>query len=209
MNYYLSNAITFPNTYDGEFEKVYNEKLKKLVDNIDVECTKDKLNLLENGDLTLLYNDATILIVSAMSKCIKIDQFEFSKLFLDFVVDQDQKSEESVYCSKVNLKELEPSSELAQISKVRREYDRECQFYSHPDIHQYSITLYGLEKSFGGLTGTCFEIPKKFENLISLKTIVLASENNKELKKREAKKVFASMTEKLDKLANCVLEKVK
>lgn len=209
LSYYFKKLSQKADTNSDNNLKTSLKKLTKLIDNVDNTCTKQELGLEENGNQTLLPVESTILIASAMSKCIKIDHFDFSNLFLDFAIQDYYKSSESIYCTQYHLQKLEPESKLARISKFTDEFKLKCLFYGRVNIHSFSDTINSLEKSVGNLDGTCAEVSDEFRTLVSYKALLLASEQNEELKRSEMKNLFDNVTNKLHIIANCILSKVK
>ena len=179
----------------------YYEKLAKVEDAIDTDCVKEKLNLPEFGDKTLLDVEADILIASAKSKCIKIDPIAFADLFVNFAAWDYESSD----CARHKLHELEPTSKLAQFTRIDKKL--ECKNYSSR-LDPYRT--YRYEASIGRLNeSTCGVLNKENVDIISHKTLLISLEKDEELKKIEMKERFALATEKLHKLADCVLERLK
>ena len=187
----------------------YHKQVRKLKEAIDYDCAKKNMNLAENGDKSLLYIEAIFLFASANSKCIKIDPIEFSELFLDLSVAKDERSEDYVACAKYELQNLEPTSKLAKISSIDEVHKNNC---SHFDIslHTYNapLLLYRERVYLKLNETTCGVVTQEFIDVITYKTILLASEKDEELRNSEISELFTTVTGKLHKLADCILERI-
>lgn len=186
--------------------KELNAFRKKIFDNINLNCFKDQLNLSENGEIVLLEVEAGIIIGSAMSKCIKIDKYDFTNTLLDYGINEYDRTEHDVSCLKYFLQTLEPESKFAKNSIVNEDLEQQCSFY--PTILMYPFTTF-LNK-YKHLAGdlkdiTCGVLSDKDVQIFSYKAVLIVTEKDMELKKSESEDLFAAVTEKLHKLVDCIL----
>ena len=203
LNYYYKKSII---PIDAEKSNFY-KKLVKVEDTVDQECVKEKINLRENGDKTLLEVEAKILITSIKSKCIKINTLEFANIFLDFSVDEHQKSKTYINCAMFALKKLDPTSKLAKNFTNNQESEESCKGFSS-EIYPFSKVVHRYQKSVSSLNVAACGLSDNEVDLISNKIVLLAVEKDEELKNNEAKELFGIVTDKLHKLADCILKRL-
>jgi len=145
-----------------------------------------------------------------MSKCIKIEKYDFTNLLLDYGIDEYDKTEKDVICSKFLLQKLQPESKLVKISIIKHEVEKKCVSYPDVQIIPFTTSLHKYEISVGELKDTtCDVLSDEFVKIISYKAILVATEKDMELKKSESKDLFATVTEKLHKIADYILNRVK
>lgn len=134
---------------------------------------------------------------------------EFVDNFLKFAIDDDQKSETYVNCAMIELKKLDPTSKLARNVINEQNSDMKCKYYSTV-IHPYANILERYKRAVGDLNeATCGGALSDAEmDLITVKTLLIAVEKDEELKNSEAEKLFAVSTEKLHKIADCILKRL-
>lgn len=135
LNHYYDKSLKLSYTR-GDYNRDYFEKRAKIEETIDHNCVKEKLNLAENGFSVLLKVEADILIVSAKSKCIKIDTINFAETFLNFTVEAHNKKEKMVNCAKYKLYEFESTSVLDEKSKNDQDYEINCSHF-YPELRPY------------------------------------------------------------------------
>ena len=130
-------------------------------------------------------------------------------MFLDFAVSSSPGNERPLACAKYKLQKLEPTSKLAVISSSDDSYEKHCRFFSIR-IFPFSIPMWTYTDRIGRLNETtCDVMTDEIVDVISLKTMLLFSEKDKELKINETKDLFGDVSEKLHMLADCFLERVK
>jgi len=208
LNYYYKQELV-PIDPEEEYKSDSNKRLIKVEETIDYNCVKEKLNLPENGEIVLPEAEARILIASAKSKCIKVDPVEFSNLFIDFAIERGYKLDRYYVCAKFKLQELEPTSKLAVTSSSDELHKEHCSYYDI-NLQPYSVPTWTYKEQVGRLNETtCGVVTDEFEDLISLKTVLVFDEQDKELKVRETMKLFNEISEKLQKLSDCILKRIK
>ncbi|KAL7012476.1 hypothetical protein ACKWTF_014868 [Chironomus riparius] len=145
-----------------------------------------------------------------MSKCIKISQYDFANLLLDYGFDEDAKSEENVYCAKFNLQKLVSDSKIAKISVIKPEIENRCEYYSIISVYPFTSTIQMYQVLVGELQDTtCGSISQQFMKILAYKSLLIAVEKDQELKKIEIEELYANVEEKLSQFADCVLQRVK
>ena len=218
--FFSSTAFTINDTLNSYYQKEliqtdpdredpnnYHKRLAKLEAAIDHNCVKEKLNLSENGDKAFVEPEATILIASAKSKCINVDPLEFSNLFIDFALEDGHRHERYYSCARYNLQKLEPTSKLAVTSSSDEGNEKYCRHVGI-SLHPYSIPSIGYEDSVGPFERTtCGVLTGEIEDVVTLKTMLLYDVKDKELKINETKDLYNLVTDKLHKLADCILER--
>jgi len=208
LNHYYKKEL-IPIDDEQEDSNDYVKRLIKLEETIDYDCVKEKLNLPENGDLALIEVEATIIIASAKAKCIKVDPVEFSDLFFDFAVEDGQRNAIPFACAKYKLQRLEPTSKLAVTSSSDESRKKHCRHVTI-SLHPYSIPMWAYTDQVGALSETtCGVMTGEIFDIISLKTMLVFSEKDKNLKINETKELFRFVTDKLHKLADCFLERIR
>ncbi|XP_070489865.1 balbiani ring A 67 kDa protein-like [Chironomus tepperi] len=207
VNYYYKKELE-PIDQDQD-DPDYYKRLRKLESVINYDCVKEKLNLPENGENALLEVEAKIVIASAKSKCITVDSLEFSELFMDFAIENDQRSERYYSCAKYKLHNIEPTSKLA-INYAKDEFNEKfCKNYDI-QIPVLSNLAFSYDMKIGELNETtCGVMSFDIYNEISIKTTLLFNEKDKDIRITETKNLFNYATDKLHKLADCILERIK
>ena len=133
---------------------------------------------------------------------------EFVDNFLKFAIEDEQKTETYVNCAMIKLKKLDSTSKLARNVINDQNSEERCKYYSTV-IYPYSNIIERFKRSVGALNETtCGSLSDAEIDLFTVKTLLIAVEKDEELKKSEAEKVFAVLTEKLHKLADCVLKRL-
>ncbi|KAL7012511.1 hypothetical protein ACKWTF_014896 [Chironomus riparius] len=198
LNYFYTKYIEDLNLHQT---KDYNIALMEAA--INHNCVKEKLNLPENGEKSLLKIESKVLLALAKSKCIKSDLIEFLEIFLKILVPNYFNTEENVVCIKLELQKLEPTSKLVENFTNN---GTECSTYNN--IHPFGIYRWDYEMTVGLLNETtCGVLTEDIVNVIDYKTFLVANEINEELKRSEIQELFAMATEKLQELADCILKK--
>nr|P24243.2 RecName: Full=Balbiani ring A 67 kDa protein; AltName: Full=p67; Flags: Precursor [Chironomus thummi thummi]AAM77906.1 nonspecific protein p67 [Chironomus thummi] len=208
LNYYYKKDLV-PTDPDQEDPNGYYQRLIKVEEAIDKDCVKQKLTLPENGDKAFVEPEATILIASAKTKCIKIDQLEFSNLFIDFALEDGQRHDRYYSCARYKLHQLDPNSQLAVITSSDKSHEKHCR-HIEIRLHPFSIPINGYAESVGKLNeATCGVLTDDIVNVVTLKTMLLYDVKDKELKINETKELYGLVTDKLQKLARLILERVR
>ena len=84
-----------------------------------------------------------------------------------------------------------------------------CSYYD-VSLQPYSVPTWTYKEQVGRLNETtCGVVTDDFEELISLKTVLLFNEKDKELKISETKKLFDEIYEKMQKLSDCIFKRIK
>lgn len=204
LNYYFQESMKPPEAEEDseeEDDQEYYEILAKVEDTIDGECVKEKLNLPENGRKAVLEFEATILIASAKSKCIKTSIFDFGETFLNFTVRQRPTTEDYIFCTKYKLQKLESTNAI-------EENEKRCENH-YIYIDDYTMLEWKYDRANGPLNETtCGAFTHDIVEIISYKTALLAVEEDKDLKENNMKELFTYATDKLHKLGDCILERI-
>jgi hypothetical protein len=189
---------------DEEGSKDYYDSLAKVEEAIDQECIKEKLNLPQNGHKAIMEHEATVLIVSAKSKCIKTSLFDFGEAFLKFVVPKSDRTENDTFCVKYKLKNLESNATLSNNDDEKTR----CEHYLF-EINIYSSLQWDYAKENGHIIeSTCEVFTYDIVDMISYRTLLLSVEKDKDIKENGMKELFEYATDKLHKLADCILERI-
>jgi len=190
--------------------KKSNAFRKNIFDSIDFNCVKEQLNLTENGEIILLEVESGIIIGSAMSKCIKIEKYDFTNTLLDYGINEYDKTEDDVTCSKFYLQKFEPESKLVKNFLINDEIEEWCLLIPIIQIYPFTTYVYKYEHFIGDLKDTtCDVLSDDDVRIFSDKAVLVATEKDMELRKSETKELFAAATAKLHKLADCILNRVK
>ena len=197
LNYFYAEAI--------KSIEIQYDIVKKLESDIDQECVREKLNLLENGSKALLKLEATLIIASAKTKCIKVDTTIFFDDFLKYAMPKTDFSDRIVTCAKYKLQRIEPTSKLAKLPSSDRDYEKYCK-RSLGQPYPYTMLNYNIGSGAKLNELTCGVFTKQDVDVIKYKTMLLAIEKDEEIKKSEVKALLAEVTDKLQKLSDCFLE---
>jgi hypothetical protein len=209
LNYFYTKSIKPIDTDEDDIPENHITNLEKVEADTDHECVKEKLNLPENGAKTLLKVEATLIIAASKSKCIKVDTTTFIDDFLNFVVAKHQLSDKKVECASYKLQKIEPTSKLVRTPNNDKDYEKFCEYF-HEKISQYATIFYNYENIVGKMNeSTCGVFTKQDMDAISFKTMLLANEKDEELKKSEGSALFADIINKLQKLSDCIYERIK
>ncbi|KAL7012478.1 hypothetical protein ACKWTF_014870 [Chironomus riparius] len=196
LNYFYIEAI--------KSIKVEDHITKKVEADIDQSCVKQKLNLPENGAKTLIKVEATLIIAAAKARCITVDKTIFLDDFLKYAIPKNELSDQIVTCAKYKLHKIEPTSKLAKLSKNDQDYEKYCD-YSDRQTYPYTILKYNIGSGANLNKSTCGVFTEQDVEVNKYKTILLANETDEELKKSEGEALLADVTDKLQRLSDCIL----
>lgn len=209
LSYFLDHPIPYNPQFAHmkvKFNDEYTKKLERFKDSFDYDCVREKVNLPQNGAITLLEIEARIIIASAMSKCIKYDILEFSEIFFNLEVSANARTEESIACANFKIENPEASSKPESNSVNDFDDLNACNVY----FEFLDDPLYKYESSVNKLNeSSCGTLTKIDVDAIKYKIILLASDEDQESKYKNIKILFENAVEKLHEFADCVLKSVK
>jgi hypothetical protein len=134
---------------------------------------------------------------------------DFSNLFIKFSLGDRKRPHMENTCAKFRLKKIDPTSKLINISSDEKQHEKACE-------KQYMNvgTIIGPFWRYTGHVGplnetTCGVMTKDIVDIISYKLMLLNLQKDAELRVKETNDLFNFVTDKLQKLADCIIERIK